>query len=478
MAIQNQNLPDNPHIEVIKSGRTGLFTNYIFKAIPLAFDESLSYYECLCALLDYLKNTIIPTVNNNADAVAELQTLYEELRSYVNDYFTNLDVQEEINNKLDAMVEDGTLETIINQEIFGDINDRLDTIESERTIFIGDSYGAGVTNESEVFITSWIDYMIQKMHLTTGNYYKIATPGAGFIRQGTSTNMNFLQSLQAEINNITNKDTIKNIIVCGGYNDNTYQLADIQRAITTFVNYCKTNFPNATVYIGEIAYRYGNSSSDVTTKLNIQNVVYNAYANCTPSSANRTNEYIYLHGVENILKSSVKNYMYENNAHPKEDGQKALANGIYQAFKKGICENYTNNSGTITPVNSGTSSGELYFTYHNENFMISLNNLTFNWTEENNMSLTNGGTKLADVTANDFIGTVTPIKSSIACFCNIQDYNLGRYIVPCQLFFDKDGSLMVYLWGNNSSTGQSITFTSVKQMIFYRATTCYPAIFM
>ena len=277
---------------------------------------------------------------------------------------------------------------------------------------------------------------------------------------------------------VQDSDTIKNIIVCGGYNDNTYQLANIQTAITTFVNYCKTHFPNATVYIGEIAYRYGNSSNDATTKLNIQNVVYNAYANCTPSSENRTNEYIYLHGVENILKSCVKNYMYENNAHPKEAGQKALANGIYQSFKKGNCEIYQNNSGTITPVNSGTSSGELYFTYHNENFMITLNNLTFNWTEENNMSLTNGGTKLADVTANDFIGTVTPIKSSIACFCNIQDYNLGRYIVPCQLFFDKDGSLMVYLWGNNSSTGQSITFTSVKQMIFYRATTTYPAIFM
>lgn len=92
---------------------TGLFTNYIFKAIPLAFDESLSYYETLCALLDYVKNTVIPTVNNNADAVSELQTLYIELKNYVDNYFNNLDVQEEINNKLDEMVEDGTFETLI-----------------------------------------------------------------------------------------------------------------------------------------------------------------------------------------------------------------------------------------------------------------------------------------------------------------------------------------------------------------------------
>jgi hypothetical protein len=38
---------------------------------------------------------------------------FNQLHDYVHDYFDNLDVQEEINNKLDAMVEDGTLEAII-----------------------------------------------------------------------------------------------------------------------------------------------------------------------------------------------------------------------------------------------------------------------------------------------------------------------------------------------------------------------------
>lgn len=104
---------DNIKVDVVKAGKTSLFCNYIYKAIPLAFDESLSYYECLCALLNYLKNTIIPTVNNNADAVIELQQLFEKLQTYVNNYFDNLDVQDEINNKLDAMAEDGTLEKIV-----------------------------------------------------------------------------------------------------------------------------------------------------------------------------------------------------------------------------------------------------------------------------------------------------------------------------------------------------------------------------
>lgn len=107
MSNQTNNLPNNPNIEVIKTKTTGLFTNYIYKAIPLAFDESMSYYETLCGLLSYLKNTVIPALNNNADAVAELQNLYILLKSYVDDYFKNLDVQEEINNKLDNMAMNG-----------------------------------------------------------------------------------------------------------------------------------------------------------------------------------------------------------------------------------------------------------------------------------------------------------------------------------------------------------------------------------
>ena len=115
------------NIEKLKT--TGLFTNYIYKAIPLAFDESMSYYETLCGLLAYLKDTVIPTVNNNADAVIELQNLYTQLKEYVDNYFDNLDVQEEINNKLDAMAEDGTLTQIISSYVNPFIQEQNQNIE-------------------------------------------------------------------------------------------------------------------------------------------------------------------------------------------------------------------------------------------------------------------------------------------------------------------------------------------------------------
>ena len=83
--------------------------------LPTSYLETMSYYEMLVWFTEYMKNTIIPTINNNGLAVQELQDKYIELKNYVDDYFTNLDVQQEINNKLDAMAESGQLTDIIAQ---------------------------------------------------------------------------------------------------------------------------------------------------------------------------------------------------------------------------------------------------------------------------------------------------------------------------------------------------------------------------
>ena len=90
--------------------------------LPSSYLVGLTYEEQLLWLCDYIKNTVIPAVNNNAEALEEVQNLYIQLKKYVDDYFTNLNVQEQINNKLDEMANDGTLANIINQDIFNKIN--------------------------------------------------------------------------------------------------------------------------------------------------------------------------------------------------------------------------------------------------------------------------------------------------------------------------------------------------------------------
>lgn len=81
--------------------------------LPSSYMTSLSYEEQLLWFCDYLENTVIPTINNNEEAVQELQNLYIELKSYVDNYFENLDIQEKINNKLDIMSKNGELTRLL-----------------------------------------------------------------------------------------------------------------------------------------------------------------------------------------------------------------------------------------------------------------------------------------------------------------------------------------------------------------------------
>lgn len=83
--------------------------------LPSSFMESMTYYEALCWLYDYFENTLLPAVNTNSEAITELQNAFTTLQTYVNTYFDNLDVQTEINNKLDDMAEGGELTDIIAQ---------------------------------------------------------------------------------------------------------------------------------------------------------------------------------------------------------------------------------------------------------------------------------------------------------------------------------------------------------------------------
>ena len=88
---------------------------------PTAFTDAMTYYECLAYLVKYLEDSVVPAVNENAEALKELQ-------DYVVHYFDNLDVQEEINNKLDDMVEKGTLQEIITDYIQDNVNCTFDTV--------------------------------------------------------------------------------------------------------------------------------------------------------------------------------------------------------------------------------------------------------------------------------------------------------------------------------------------------------------
>ena len=100
--------------------------------LPSSYVETMTYYEMLVWFTNYLGNTVIPAINENGEAVIELQELFVNLQTYVNDYFDNLDVQEEINNKLDEMVKTGEIQELLSlqyQELENEVNEQLNNIE-------------------------------------------------------------------------------------------------------------------------------------------------------------------------------------------------------------------------------------------------------------------------------------------------------------------------------------------------------------
>ena len=102
-----------------------------FPYIEKDFD-ALTDYELLCLVVKFL-NDVISNQNEQNTSITNMYNAFLSLQTYVNNtkdtleeafnnldnyvryYFDNLDVQEEIDNKLDQMLEDGVLEQIIEQ---------------------------------------------------------------------------------------------------------------------------------------------------------------------------------------------------------------------------------------------------------------------------------------------------------------------------------------------------------------------------
>ena len=73
-------------------------------ALPTSFVDSMSYYECMAWLVAYIRDNVVPACNNNAEAIKEIQ-----------EWIETLDLQDEVDHKLDEMAASGELAEIISQ---------------------------------------------------------------------------------------------------------------------------------------------------------------------------------------------------------------------------------------------------------------------------------------------------------------------------------------------------------------------------
>lgn len=138
------------------------FKWYVLQNFPFieADFDSITYYQLLCKLAEEI-NKVINSNNSIGQQTEILTEAFNELQEYINNYFENLDVQEEINNKLDEMAESGQLADIIAQylQLAGVL--AFDTVTDMKV-------AENLTNGS---IVRTLGY--SNIQDTNGSYYKI-----------------------------------------------------------------------------------------------------------------------------------------------------------------------------------------------------------------------------------------------------------------------------------------------------------------
>lgn len=98
------------------------------KVLPLVYDDSLSYYELLGKVVDYLNKTM-EDVDTQITDIQGLLSAYEALQGWVNHYYDSADFAADIDAGLDRMAASGQLTTlltaIVNPELPGLVDDLL-----------------------------------------------------------------------------------------------------------------------------------------------------------------------------------------------------------------------------------------------------------------------------------------------------------------------------------------------------------------
>lgn len=207
--------------------------NHTIPVLPQVYGDELSYYELLNKVVEKL-NAMGITVN--------------ELIDYVNTYFDSKDWQQMVNNKLDSMVADGTLDNIINQKIFGELNSNVNMLLENRKNFrnckilcIGDSFGRGVYDGSEHLENSWPTRLGE--YANGSIIYNYCQSNAGFL----ALDKGFLAQLTKAKNDGHTDAHI--ILIEGGQNDGYLDTTDLFNTVIECITYAKQNFPNAVIYV-------------------------------------------------------------------------------------------------------------------------------------------------------------------------------------------------------------------------------------
>ena len=206
------------------------FKGWVLENFPFIEEDfdAITNYQMMCKIIGYL-NVVIK--NNDYIQNEEIKPLYvafNELKNYVDNYFENLDVQEEVNNKLDEMAESGELETIIAQYL------RLNALFVYNTLSdlslaenLQDGSSAYILGETEYNDGKGAFYKIREIRITDviDGYNIVAITNTEDLIAERLPNFylnninNSLDNLETRVETLENEPLIKNNIFIGTFFD-------------------------------------------------------------------------------------------------------------------------------------------------------------------------------------------------------------------------------------------------------------------
>ena len=301
--------------------------------------------------------------------------------SEILDWIKNEGLEKEVNEVLTLWKEDGTLEKLINMDLFNNLKSELidkvnkntekinanknaiTELKTEKYIFIGDSYGEGYTPDGNV--TSWIDYTKQLMNLSNENCYKYAVGGYGFNTTG------FQELINKAVTEIQDKQQVKYIVVGGGYND-SWNYSAIGGNMKLFFDVCKANFPNAKVIIAPFGWCVEGLTTGVHAKQTFSNLIHMVLEYQRNAVINGG---CYIDGIYSVLHKN--DFFSSDYVHPNNNGQYAIGLAVanYLMGKGFSTVEYMNNENIF--VNSTFENGigvtcQCIATVDNKNTILNL----------------------------------------------------------------------------------------------------------
>lgn len=160
------------------------------KVLPLVYDDSLSYYELLGKVVEYLNNTI-SDVGACEDNITALRDAFVQLQNYVNEQLD--DFAPEVERIIDEMVDSGEFGEILSDAVNGLIANEYSTTQGyaqfDYVIKDGKLYCATASTSGEWDSTKWRETTVgADMQLLNQRVYNLNAGQVAFNESATYSN--------------------------------------------------------------------------------------------------------------------------------------------------------------------------------------------------------------------------------------------------------------------------------------------------